>query len=118
MHSWVRVVEGQIVAHAALVRKSESRFELGRWVAYKNAPRGAITELCRLALNFADSKMVHVECTQAHTSSQAICERLGLRFAGLGILGPPSHWLGGSKLFTYEYHQNRKTSSSSLGYSI
>ena len=64
-------------------------------------------------------------------SGVAICRRLTSMFCRTGLKRcgkfwkqrfaksyPPSHWLGGSKLFTYEYHQNRKTSSSSLGYSI
>lgn len=87
MRSFALECNGEIVAHAALVRKSSEHWELGRWVAFTSAPRGAVTRLCEQALRQTDGLAVHVECTQAHTGSQAICERLGLRFAGVGILG-------------------------------
>lgn len=87
MHSWVLVVDGRIVAHSALVKKLEY-WELGRWVAYPDAPHGAVTNLCTKAMELAtrDGMRVQVECTQAHVHSQHICERLGLRWAGIGIL--------------------------------
>lgn len=89
MHSWVLVDDaGRFQAHAALVQKS-GYWELGRWVALPNAPKGAVTKLCEVAMAFARAKnlRIQVECTQAHTASQKICVRLGLRFAGIGILG-------------------------------
>ena len=89
MHSWVLVDErGHFQAHAALVQKN-GYWELGRWVALPNAPKGAVTKLCEVAMEFvhAHNLRVQVECTQAHTASQKICVRLGLRFAGIGILG-------------------------------
>jgi hypothetical protein len=77
----------EIVAHAALVQKGED-WELGRWVALPDAPQGAVTALCRRAMEYVSRHglRVRVECTQAHTSSQHICRRLGLRWAGIGIL--------------------------------
>lgn len=89
MRSWALVdPNGRFLAHAALVQKS-GYWELGRWVALPDAPKGAVTQLCEEAMRFAHVKTlrVQVECTQAHTASQKICERLGLRFAGIGILG-------------------------------
>ena len=89
MHSWVLVDPSRrFLAHAALVQKP-GYWELGRWVALPDAPRGAVTRLCEVAMQFARTHglRVQVECTQAHTTSQKICLRLGLRFAGIGILG-------------------------------
>lgn len=89
VYPWVMINDGRIVAHSALVKKSGNKFELGRWNAYKNSPRGAVSQLAKAALKFATENgwQVCVECTQAHTTSQFICEeRLGLRFAGVGIL--------------------------------
>lgn len=88
MYSWVMTNNShEIVAHAALIKK-EGFWELGRWVALPSAAKGAVTTLCQTAMEFvkAGSLRVRVECTQAHTRSQVICERLGLRFAGIGIL--------------------------------
>lgn len=87
LRSWVMVTEGKIVAHTALVRRKKKHWELGRWVALENAPKSAVTHLSQRALTTAGDDLIHVECTQAHTRSQAICDRLGLRFAGLGALG-------------------------------
>ena len=87
MHSWVLVIDGLIVAHSALIKK-KGYWELGRWVAYPDAPRGAVTQLCTVAMEMARTSGLHVqvECTQAHIHSQSICERLGLRPAGFGVL--------------------------------
>jgi RimJ/RimL family protein N-acetyltransferase len=87
MRSWILFHTGRIVAHVALVKKFDF-WELGRWVALPDAPHGAVTMLSRRALDWAQNQQfrIQVECTQAHTSSQFICERLGLRFAGIGIL--------------------------------
>gem|GEM_PF-2426808 len=90
LRSWVMVVEGKIVAHAALVRCEENHWELGRWVALESAPKRAATRLSQLALMTTGDDLIHVECTQAHTRSQAICDKLGLRFAGLGALSSNS----------------------------
>jgi len=86
LRSWVMIVDEKIVAHSALVKQGERHWESGRWVAEKNAPKGAVTILCQQALTTIGDDRLHVECTQAHTRSQAICDRLGLRFAGLGAL--------------------------------
>ncbi len=86
--SWMAVDEdGKIVAHAALVKK-DGYYELGRWVSYKDNPKGTMTDLCRIALSHATGNQwkVLVESTQAHTTSQYICTSLGLRFAGIGFL--------------------------------
>ena len=86
LRSWVMVIEDQIVAHAALVRKGKG-WELGRWVSRNEAPRLAVTNLCLAALKTVSSEaLIRVECTQAHTTSQAICRRLGWRFAGIDVL--------------------------------
>jgi len=90
LRSWVMVVDEKIVAHAALVRRGKNRWELGRWLALENAPKGAVTRLCRQALSTTNGDRVSVECTQAHTRSQAICKNLGLRFAGIGALSANS----------------------------
>ncbi|MFH1089864.1 MAG: GNAT family protein, partial [Candidatus Uhrbacteria bacterium] len=86
LRSWVMVVNGKIVAHAALVKRSENHWELGRWLALNDALKGAVTLLCQQALSTTNGDQVSVECTQAHTRSQAICVKLGLRFAGIGAL--------------------------------
>lgn len=85
--SWVMVEGSEVKAHAALVRKN-SNFECGRWVALPDAPKGSMTILVGLLIDFAHKRKWNfwVECTQAHTASQKICERHGLRFAGIGIL--------------------------------
>lgn len=88
MHSWALHSEGRLVAHAALVHKGGDGWELGRWVAYREAPRGSVTRLCEVAMQFAAEHRwrVRVECTQAHVFSQRICEQLGMRPAGYGFL--------------------------------
>lgn len=89
MISWVLVSDsGKILSHAACIKK-DGYYELGRWVSYPDSPQGAMTNLCLAALgsDFLIGQKVLVETTQAHTSSQFICEkRLGLRFAGIGFL--------------------------------
>lgn len=89
LHSWA-LVDGQtILAHVALVKKAENHYELGRWNDFPSAPRYTITNLSREALVLANNNnwLISVECTQAHTTSQYICEhKLGMRFAGIGIL--------------------------------
>ncbi len=87
MSSWALLEDGRIVAHAALVNKGDY-WELGRWVALPDAPHGAVTTLCREIMQHVHEAGINiqVECTQAHTSSQYICEQIGLRFAGIGIL--------------------------------
>lgn len=87
MHSWVMVQGQRVIAHAALVEK-DGYWEMGRWVALPDAPRGAVSVLCAEAFTFARARgwQLQVECTQAHTSSQFICDRLGMRFAGIGVL--------------------------------
>lgn len=96
MISWILVSKnGRILAHAALVQK-DGFFELGRWVAYSDSPIGSITKLSKKAMAFAQRSLdrVKVETTQAHTSSQFICQQLGLRFAGIGFLDKIDgvHW--------------------------
>jgi len=88
MRSWTMVDDGRIVAHSALVRKGDGTWELGRWVAFPDAPRGSVTRLAEAAMRTVEDEqlVVRVECTQAHLFSQRICERLGLRSAGFGIL--------------------------------
>lgn len=89
MVSYVMVSsEGTILSHAAAVKK-EGYYELGRWVAYPNSPRNATTEVSRKVMGYISSTTggpILVETTQAHTASQFICERIGLRFAGIGFL--------------------------------
>ncbi|KKR48886.1 MAG: hypothetical protein UT86_C0002G0061 [Candidatus Magasanikbacteria bacterium GW2011_GWC2_40_17] len=87
LFSWVMEDEGKILAHAALVKKGDV-YECGRWLSLPNAPKGTMTRLVGAAIDFARQRNWNfwVECTQAHTSSQRICEIHGLRFAGIGIL--------------------------------
>ena len=88
MRSWTTVENGRIVAHSALVHKRDRQWELGRWVTFPDAPRGAITRLAELAMRSVNEERlsIRVECTQAHQFSQRVCERVGLRSAGFGIL--------------------------------
>lgn len=87
MISWVYVSDsGRILAHAALVEK-DGCYEGGRWVAYPESPRGALTDLCLESVMYASSvgKKVFVEATQVHTTSQYICEKVGLIFSGISF---------------------------------
>lgn len=88
MFSWVLCSSsGRILSHAALVKK-DGYFEIGRWVSYPDSPRGSATMLVEQIMKFAleNNFQIIVETTQAHTSSQFICEKIGLRFAGIGFL--------------------------------
>jgi len=87
IHSWVIVEGTQIIAHAAFVKKSNI-WECGRWVALPQAPKGTMSCLVTELFHYAQKQgwQFQVECTQAHTASEKICRRLGLRFAGIGIL--------------------------------
>jgi hypothetical protein len=86
MHSWVGVVDGRIVNHAALVNNG-THWELGRLVSHC-APSGGTLELCRHRLAWCRARNIHarMECTQAHTRAQELAAAVGLRFAGLGFL--------------------------------
>ena len=86
MHSWVSVVDGQIVSHAALLNKG-TYWELGRLVAH-NAPHGATHALCEERCRFYRANNIHarMECTQAHTRAQWHAAQCGMRFAGIGTL--------------------------------
>jgi len=86
MHSWVAVVDGRIVSHAALLNKG-THWEMGRMVAHA-APHGATHELCRRAIAWCREHNIHarMECTQAHTRTQQHALMVGMRFAGLGTL--------------------------------
>lgn len=87
IHSWVAVEKKRIIAHAAFVKKG-GIWECGRWVALPEAPKGVMTGLVAELFQYAQKQgwRFQVECTQAHTASEKICRRLGLRFAGIGIL--------------------------------
>lgn len=88
MTSWIMVDDDKIIAHAALVKK-EHHFEFGRFVSFPNNPRGTMFELCQHAIEsyiIPNNIQFVVETTQAHTRTQYICEKLGLRFAGIGFL--------------------------------
>ena len=86
MHSWVAVVNGQIVAHAALLNNAK-HWEMGRMGAM-NAPHGSMHELCRRCITWCREHNIHarMECTQAHTRTQQHALMMGMRFAGLGTL--------------------------------
>lgn len=78
--------DGRIKAYAAIVRKN-GYVELGRFNSYGDNPRGIMLELtARLVSEVDDDVSIVCEATQAHTSSQWIASRLGLRFAGYGFL--------------------------------
>ena len=87
MVPFVLMHDTDIMAHAALVQKKNG-WECGRWVAYPDSPRGAVTQLVRQAIDYGNQLKLKmwVECTQAHTASQKICLRTNLRFAGIGFL--------------------------------
>lgn len=87
MVSWVLVESGMILSHTALVRRN-GYYELGRWVSYSHSPKNAVSNLSACAMEYHRDLGLPllVETTQAHTSSQFICEKLGLRFAGIGFL--------------------------------
>ena len=93
MYSWVRMMNGEIVAHVSLMQIDDvhgTYWEMGRMVchpAYQK--RGFMSRLVREADYFARKNDIRyvVECTQANTHSQALCYHvLKLRFAGIGIL--------------------------------
>jgi hypothetical protein len=86
MHSWVAVVDGQIVSHVALLNKG-TYWEMGRMVAM-NAPHGATHELCRQCIAWCRKHNIHarMECTQAHTRTQQHALMVDMRFAGIGTL--------------------------------
>lgn len=88
-----------IIAHSALMyddfgKKGEKAWELGRWVSLRgHEHKGVMTKLVLKMVADARTAGIsfRVEGTQAHTISQAICEKAGLRFAGFGILKPVEH---------------------------
>ncbi len=86
LHSWVVMHEGRPVAHAALVACA-NHWELGRLVSH-NPPRGAVVALCEERMRFVRERGLRVvaECTQAHNRTQYLSKRMGLRFAGIGLL--------------------------------
>lgn len=86
MHSWVAVIDGRIVSHAALVNKG-THWELGRLMAH-GAPHGTTHALCEIRLAFCREMGIHarMECTQAHTRAQWHAQAVGMRFAGIGFL--------------------------------
>ncbi len=86
MRSWVVVHDGRIVAHAALVDRG-THWELGRLVSDR-PPRGAVVALCEARMRFVRDNALRVvaECTQAHNRTQHLSARMGLRFAGIGVL--------------------------------
>lgn len=94
MMSWVYVVNGNIiVAHVSLIQKEcpiiGEYWELGRMVCHPDFQnRGIMMQLAQTAKKAAEiyGFKVVVECTQANTFSQAICHKLSLRFAGIGVL--------------------------------
>lgn len=87
MLSWAMVKDGVIRAHASLINKGDY-WELGRFVSYDDNPPLTMTILCFMAMSKANENgwPVICEATQRHTSSQYICNQLGLRFAGFGML--------------------------------
>lgn len=87
MRSWATVRDNKIVAHAALVRH-DGHWELGRLVSHQS-PAGAVVALCEARMRFVRKHGLRViaECTQAHNRTQHLSARMGLRFAGIGILG-------------------------------
>lgn len=86
MHSWVAMLDGRAVAHAALVRR-DGYWEAGRLVS-REAPPGTVAALCETRMAFAEAHGLSVvaECTQAHTRAQFFSAKMGMRFAGIGIL--------------------------------
>lgn len=86
MRSWVVTHDGRIVAHAALVDRG-THWELGRLVSNRPPP-GAVVALCEARMRFVRENELRVvaECTQAHNRTQHLSARMGLRFAGIGVL--------------------------------
>lgn len=86
MRSWAVVHEERIVAHAALVDRG-THWELGRLVSNR-PPTGAVVALCEARMRFVRDNDLRVvaECTQAHNRTQHLSARMGLRFAGIGVL--------------------------------
>lgn len=87
MISWISVSDsGQIASHAALIEK-DGCYEGGRWVACQESPNGVLTSLCKKTVDHALSvgRKVFVEATQVHTTSQYICEKIGLNFKGISF---------------------------------
>jgi len=84
-----------IVAHSSFVLNEfgdtgKFVWELGRWVCLPSySGHGIMSNLvCQMVRDTRTSSgfRFRVEATQAHTQSQSLCERAGLRFAGIGIL--------------------------------
>jgi len=96
IYSWLKIDSSQnpwkILAHCSLVKKG-SYWELGRAVSDPNAPRWSQTEIAGLALQLAEENgwQVMCEATQCNTASQFVCQKLGLRFAGIGFLKDVRH---------------------------
>lgn len=86
LHSWIVLHEGKVVAHAALVKRS-NYWELGRLVSH-DPPPGAVVDLCRSRMSYVRQHKLRVvaECTQAHNRTQFLSALMGLRFAGIGLL--------------------------------
>lgn len=94
MNSWAVVCHGEIIAHACMVQKDDF-WELGRMVSSPGSPKGTMTFLIKhiLSLSCVKQRQFRVECTQFHNATQKICDRLGLRFAGIGFLNRmEGHW--------------------------
>lgn len=86
MRSWAVRHDGRVVAHAALVRR-DTHWELGRLMS-DHPPHGAVVALCEERMRHVRTNGLRVvaECTQAHNRTQHLSARMGLRFAGIGIL--------------------------------
>jgi RimJ/RimL family protein N-acetyltransferase len=87
MHSWAIEHEGELISHACLVNQGDF-FEVGRMVSHPNSPKGTMTALMKHVIEILNERQLdyRIECTQFHNASQKICDRLGLRFAGIGFL--------------------------------
>ncbi len=92
MFSWACWDGEKFNAHFALVEKHTAfgnYWELGRVVSRTENPKFTVMHLHKVAMDFGRSvgfTKILAEATQAHTASQHICLRNGMRFAGLGIL--------------------------------
>jgi hypothetical protein len=87
MDSWAVISNGKMIAHACMVNQGEF-WELGRMVTFLDSPKGTMTQLIKsiLSLYTIKRRRFRVECTQFHNATQKICDRVGLRFAGIGFL--------------------------------
>ena len=85
---WLDESKGNRIAATASLIDQGDHWEIGRFNSYDCNPREIMSGLVRDLYQVAQRAGSPVACetTQCHTSSQFIVSKLGMRFAGYGIL--------------------------------